>query len=323
MASPPPPPRQARHLCLLDLHPVILKEIMQYLFPPKTIEFVSAPDGPLGQTSYLTSDSRSPRETYVSTSNWLNAPQLQEIIGDEYERMDFATSFLLVSRECYHLGAPHLYAREFSFPSCVETSLAFLHDHGRASPHRATQLHLKYGVNTTQQGWRLLFNVLVHERHVKRVKVTVSEDFWHFTPWHYGPHAVWDYELKSEARSSRRSKPRCWIDHLARLPMKAKFGEDLGEKWRGVDFSLEIIDYSNSFDRKAFSVALESAVYNRSNADRRSQAPMVQKLGYCEETWLEFSCHWDMKICRCRGDFWSPYYQKWIKGSDDWLAACD
>ncbi|EME83566.1 uncharacterized protein MYCFIDRAFT_211368 [Pseudocercospora fijiensis CIRAD86] len=84
--------------------------------------------------------------------------------------MNFTTSFLLASRECYHLGTPHLCAREFTFPSRVETSLAFLHDHGRASPHRAIHLNLKYAFHTNDEAWRHLFNVLIHERHVKRVK---------------------------------------------------------------------------------------------------------------------------------------------------------
>ncbi|KXT08801.1 hypothetical protein AC579_2555 [Pseudocercospora musae] len=233
MATPPPPPPQKQPVRLLDLQPVILKEIMQYLFPQKTIEFVSAPDGPLGQTSYITYP-RSPRETYISTSNYFNAPQLQETIGDEYEKMNFATSFLLVSRKCFALGSPALYAREFSFPSCAETSLAFSHDHGRAQAHSAIHLHLKYSGQTNEEAWRALFNILIHERHVKRVTVTLGEEFWRLTPWQYGPHAVWNWNGWAMTQTRNR-KLRRWIDHLARLPMKARFGEDLGEKWRGIN----------------------------------------------------------------------------------------
>ncbi|KAK4541665.1 hypothetical protein LTR36_007809 [Oleoguttula mirabilis] len=276
---------------LMDLPRPILEMIMVALYHGDGIDVYDCPPVRAAaltsrQTSYRTAAcSAQERTTYVAYTS-------PKIVAGARTRnkasgpLNICTTALRVSKTFFALAVKPIYDRVFYFISGSEAFLAFLHDHRREA-YRIPQIVLFYSPKRTTwspecspRSWRLLFNVLVHEREdLQSFTLVLGHEFWDVAPWSDGVDAVfrWVWPVRGHIDDDGEDDARPNVlHHVLRLS--------------DVSFRLASLTGQNDGPEHA---AFRAALSSRIRAAMRARPRLAKaRYGTCKETRLEHCCYY-------------------------------
>ncbi|KAK5116529.1 hypothetical protein LTR85_009154 [Meristemomyces frigidus] len=268
---------------LMDLPPSVLEKIMAALYHTRRIDIHDRqPTLPTAlnseQTTYRTAAcSARERTTYTA---YVTDPR-----SGYTAKLDICTTILRVSKAVFDLAVKAMYERSFCFLSGSENCLAFLHDH-RRDAYRISDIELMYSPKATlwsaepsARSWRLLFNVLVHEREdLQKFTLVFGDAFWEVAPWRDGVDAVfrWTWPTVSHFDDETNDVRPNFLHHVARLS--------------GVSFDTKPLRQCAGDNEKR---AVRIALRDRIRKDMKARPRLTKaRYGCCVERRLEHCCYY-------------------------------